>query len=142
MGKFYVSINDGPSFPVESDPAVIFNPGIPVMGQPISGPLLVEQPTPEIIIQEKLVEKPVEVIREVVVEKIVEVPVEKIVEVEKKITVVEVQKVEVPVEVIKEIEVPVEIEKLVIRDVVHKDVTSIVIFSILALMAGIIIGRI
>lgn len=139
MGTFFIDINDGPSVEIKAEPAVIRSDVI-VSGEPVSEPLVVSQITPEIIIQEKIIEKPIEVIRDVIVEKIIEVPVEKIV------TVFEVQKVEVPVEiikeVIKEVEVPVEIDKLIFRDVVHKDVTSIVIFSLLAFVAGIIIGRV
>jgi len=71
------------------------------------------------VIVEKLVEVPVEIIKEV--EKIVEIPVDRIVEIIKEVEIpvdkiVEVEKiVEVPVEVIKEVEKIVEVEKVVTK---------------------------
>lgn len=141
MGTFFIEIDPNASF--AAAPSVGTEPSAAIV-IPAGVPLDTLTSQHEIVTLEKIIEKPIEVVKEVIVEKIIEVPVEKIVE--KQVTVVEIQKVEVPVEVIKEvvkeIEIPIEIEKLVIRDVVHKDITSIVIFSTLALLAGIIIGRI
>ena len=77
---------------------------------------------PEPVVVEKIVEKPVEVIKEVrvevPVEKIVEKPVEVIKEVRVEVPVEKI--VEKPVEVIKEVRVEVPVEKIVIKEVVKE----------------------
>jgi len=141
VGKFYIDINPNePSAAVNTRPVIVV-PSLDKM------PIEALQPVttmPDVIIQEKVVEKPVEVIREILVEKIVEVPVEKIV--------TEVQRIEIPVEVvkevivekevIKEIEVPVEIERLVFREVVRLDTTKLVLAIVSSLIVGAFLGKV
>lgn len=133
MGRFTISINNGPTQVMETaEKAVV---------QPIVETQRVEIPIEKIVpietVVEKIVEVPVEKIVQVEVEKIVEVPVEKVVEVIKEVK-VEVEKL---VEVVKHVEVPIEIERLVFKDVVHKDTTSIILFSVLGLVIGFVLGR-
>jgi len=117
-------------------------------------------------IVEKHVEKEVVKIVEVVVPQIqerivhVQVPVEKLVEVlvPQKVEVFVDREVKVPVEVVREVEkivhVPVEVEKIITKEVAielpvikevlvyKKDLISIVVASVLALVAGFLVGRI
>jgi glutamate synthase domain-containing protein 1 len=84
------------------------------------------------------VDREVPVIKEVIER--IEVPVEKIVEVEKQVFVdriVEVEKI-----VTKEIEKIIEIPSMSIRTIVVKDKLAIVITAMIALVCGVIIGRI
>lgn len=141
MGKFYIDIN-----PNEPSVAVSVRPTVAVQSLD-QVPIEAVQPIstmPDIIIQEKIVEKPIEIIREILVEKIVEVPVEKVI--------TEIQRVEIPVEVvkevivekevIKEIEVPVEIERLVFREVVRLDTTKLVLAIVSSLIVGAFLGKV
>ena len=116
--------------PVDKDPDPVVIEKIVEKPVEVVKEVRVEVPVEKIV--EKIVEKPVEVIKEVrvevPVEKIVEKPVEKIVEkiVEKPVEKIVEKIVEKPVEVIKEVRVEVPVEKIVEKVVVKEVIKEVV----------------
>ena len=137
MGKFYISVNEGPAVSIPKKEAVA------VESAPIAevAPVVEAPLAPEPIVVEKIVEVPVEVIKEVIVEKRIEVPMIQTQYITKEVPVeITVEKiVQVPVEVVKE--VIVEIEKIVDKEVVKHDMNVTIIFTVVSLIVGFLIGK-